>query len=81
MRFEFFDLRHLHDRGTHVAQTLLCKVRAGDVFGEGREVDAGVLFGVSVGCCRVRQQTKAKVFLFFIFLGGEGGWEECSFLG
>jgi len=48
---EFFHLGQAHDCFAHVAQTLGREVAARDVFDVGAEVDAGVLFGVAVGCC------------------------------
>jgi len=48
VRFEFLDLGQLHHGAADVAESLGREVGAGDMFGEGAEVDAGVLFGVAV---------------------------------
>ena len=47
---QLLDLGELHNRRPHVLEPLLREFGAGDVFGEGGQVDAGVLFGVAVGC-------------------------------
>lgn len=49
MGFQFLDFRQLHDRPTDSLESIWRQGRAGDVFGEGGEVDAGVLFCVAVG--------------------------------
>ena len=49
MGFQFLDFRQLHNRPTDSLESIWRQGRAGDVFGEGGEVDAGVLFCVAVG--------------------------------
>lgn len=49
MSFQFLHFRQLHDRPADVLEPFARQGRAGDVFGEGGEVDAGILFCVAVG--------------------------------
>lgn len=48
---ELFYLGQLHHGHAHIPQTFGRQVCAGDVLNERPEVDAGVLLGVSIGCC------------------------------